>query len=127
MSVQESIISKDILEIYTKILRRHPQMWKTALIAKMARSRAIYPIIDYDELMCIAANDDGNLLDIEGEAITSRKVKKYFPRRFFPIENEDDLISKLLASFLWAEKRHVLELELVKGIREGLYVNESRL
>ena len=112
--MKEKLEAENIDDVFLKVLRRNSEMWKTALLAKRARSKAKYPLKTYEDLVCLA--DDGKeSCEIDGEEITLEKAKKYLPKQFFPIENEDEFISKILIAFLWGRKCHDLEAEINFG------------
>ena len=112
------------VEILKKVLQRNADMWKTAQLVARASSRARYPLASYDDLLCLA--DAGKQsCTVDGDEIDLEKARSYFPCRFFPVEDEDDLIGKLLIAFSIGRRCHDLEAELRHVRKEVANVDDA--
>ncbi len=118
MSKKVRAVAKGHEDIYEKILIRSPDFWKVAKIASICREKGKFPIKSYNDFLRLA--DKGKKsCRLGADVITLKQVKKYFPKKFFPIEDEDDLITKVLCSLLWGTRAHRMEAELKQAFSTG--------
>jgi hypothetical protein len=54
----------------------------------------------------VALLDDGKVARFGDREVTGDAIKRYVPKEFFPLDDEDDLIAKLLIAFDRAEIEH---------------------
>jgi hypothetical protein len=90
--------------LLTRVLAHVPNGAEVAYAAKRARERAKYPITGYEGL--VALLDDGKVARFGDREVTGDAIKRYVPKEFFPLDDEDDLIAKLLIAFDRAEIEH---------------------
>ena len=98
-------------DLCEKVIQRFPELWMTLEVARIARDKVNYPITCYEDFLCLA-EEGTDYCDLGEQRISFKQLRKYFPDAFFPIDNEDDLISKVLLAFLWGKRAHSLEAEL---------------
>lgn len=90
--------------LLARVLDHVPNGAEVAYAAKRARERAKYPITGHDGL--VALLDDGKVARFRDREVTADAIKRYVPKEFFPFDDEDDLIAKLLIAFDRAEIEH---------------------
>lgn len=104
-------------DIYRKLVQLRPELRSTALLVERARERCTYPIRSRDELLALA--DPGHThCDLDGVKLGSRELKRFFPKNLFPIEDEDALIGRLIAVFIWGNEVHNFEAKMAAASKE---------
>lgn len=104
-------------DIYRKLVSLRPELMATALLVERARERVKYPITSYDELLQLA--DPGHsYCDLDGVRIGLKEAKRFFPRSFFPVPDEDALIGRLIAAFVWGNEVHDFEAKMEAAAKE---------
>lgn len=78
----------------------------------------VYPIRCCDDFLRLAEPGSKSLVELDGVKININHVKSYFPKKFFPIEDEDALIGRVFAALLWGKQAHKYEAELEKSTKE---------
>ena len=92
------------VDLLTQVLAHIPNGVEVAYATKRARTRAKYPIKDHNGLAALL--DDGKVARFRDREVTVDSIKRYVPKEFFPIDDEQDLIAKLLIAFDRAEIEH---------------------
>jgi hypothetical protein len=92
------------VELLVRVLASIPNGAEVAYAAKRARTRAKYPIGDHDGLAALL--DDGKPVSFRDREVSAESIQRYVPKEFFPIDDERDLIDKLLIAFDRAEIEH---------------------
>ena len=92
------------VDLLTRVLSHIPNGAEVAYAAKLARTRAKYPIAGHDGLAGLL--DDGKAVSFRDREVTVDSIQRYVPKEFFPIDDEQDLIAKLLIAFDRAEIEH---------------------
>ena len=92
------------VDLLVLVLSHIPNGAEVAYATKRARERAKYPIANYDGLAALL--DDGKVARFRDREVTVDSIKRYVPKEFFPIDDEQDLIAKLLLAFDRAEIEH---------------------
>lgn len=92
------------VDLLAQVLAHIPNGLEVAYAAKRARERAKYPIADHGGLAALL--DDGKVARFRDREVTVDSIKRYVPKEFFPIDDEQDLIAKLLIAFDRAEIEH---------------------
>lgn len=92
------------VDLLTRVLSHIPNGVEVAYAAKRARKRAKYPIVNHDGLAALL--DDGKVARFRDREVTVDSIQRYVPTEFFPIDDEQDLIAKLLIAFDRAEIEH---------------------
>lgn len=84
-----------------------PNLTLTAYIAALVRRKCSYPLTTHSNFLRIA--DHEGVLLFEGRRLTLEQAEQFFPKEFFPIENEQQLLCRLLAAFQRGEFTHAEE------------------
>lgn len=111
-------MSDDDLRLYESALKLHPDLWTTVQIVRRARGaeksrgNTIYPIRRHSDFLCLAETDR-KTGDFDGFEVSLEQIERYFPKNFFPIEDEDALLGRVHAALLWGRQAHQLEARLV--------------
>ena len=98
------VFDEQDVDLLTQVLLHIPNAAEVAYAAKRARKRAKYPIKNHDGLAALL--DDGKVARFRDREVTVDSIKRYVPKEFFPIDDEQDLIAKLLIAFDRAEIEH---------------------
>jgi hypothetical protein len=99
------------VNLYERALRLSPDLWLAVQVVIQLRQGIRYPIASVEELAA-AASHTGARLDLEGVVLTQEHAANYFPKAFFPIDDEDELLKKLYAAFTWGRQVHHAEAQL---------------
>ena len=107
MQIPKAFDSKDV-RILVDAISLVPNLPLVALAAKRARQRLTYPIGSHDQLVTLL--DDPNGMDVGGRTISAEDIKKYVPAEYFPIDNQQELMCRLLIAFQRGDLFHHQEL-----------------
>jgi hypothetical protein len=103
--------------LYKKIAWLHPASRATAMVMEAVRRHKIkYPIEDHDALAQLLEAGRRHCELEDGTKLTVEHAKKYMPKEFFPIEDEDAFLGRLFAAFLIGEEAHRVE-RMIPGDR----------
>src|SRR5262245_31485220 len=97
-------------DLYERALRLSPDLWLAVQVVVQLREGIRYPISSVEELA--AASHKEARLDLDGVVLTQEHAENYFPKVFFPIEDEDEFLRKLYAAFTWGRQVHHAEAQL---------------
>jgi hypothetical protein len=101
-------MSEEIKKLYEKVLQKSPELWMAANAALLMREKGgKYPINSSDDFLRLA--NKGRYFSLGDQRIDIKQIRRYFPKKFYPIEDEDDLISKVLAASYWGSQAHEME------------------
>ena len=98
------VFDEQDVDVLTQVLLHIPNAAEVAYATKRARKRAKYPIKNHDGLAALL--DDGKATRFRDREVTVDSIKRYVPKEFFPIDDEQDFIAKLLIAFDRAEIEH---------------------
>jgi len=96
------------LDLCQKALRLNPDLWTaTQLAARIAKSNKVsFPITDVEGLIAAGKEPRAVHCRLEGMTLTGAHARDYFPKVFFPIQDRDELLTKLYAALCWARTVH---------------------
>jgi hypothetical protein len=97
------------LDLCQRALRLNPDLWVAAQIVSKANERAAYPIKSLDDLCAAVLKSAKGGVRFEGMTLTAANARAFFPRVFFPIEGEDELLKAVYAALVWAREVHLSE------------------
>lgn len=107
------------IDVYEKVLTQVPDLLRVAELTCIARERGMkYPIKSHDRFLKFADKKKKSV-GLRGGRITLKQAETYFPLKFFPIEDENDLITKLMCSFFWGTRSHTLERDVQAGFESA--------
>jgi hypothetical protein len=87
-------------------LELHPELLASAEAVQLSRTQQLsFPVETLDHLVG-ALEKAGGSVTYGGRDITADEVRKFVPEKFFPIESERDLLSRLLIAFLIGRQSH---------------------
>jgi hypothetical protein len=92
------------VDLLVRVLSHIPNGAEVAYATKRARTRAKYPIADHAGLAALL--DDGKVARFRDREVTVDSIRRYVPKEFFPIDDEQDFIAKVLIAFDIAEVEH---------------------
>jgi hypothetical protein len=104
---EQSYFDERDVDLLVDVISLVPNLGEVAHAAKLARGRAKYPIEGYDGLAALL--DDGRSARFGDREVTLDDVHRFFPKEFFPVDSEQDLIAKLLIAFQRGEVEHLKE------------------
>lgn len=97
------------LDLCQRALRLNPDLWVAAQIVSKANERAAYPIKSVDDLCAAVLGSAKRGVRLEGMTLTAADARGFFPKAFFPIEGEDELLKAVYAALVWAREVHLSE------------------
>lgn len=107
------------------LLDLHPDLRSVVQAARIVRESASYPITDRAMLQPLFERRGGRL-QVGRHALSYGHAEQYLPDSFFPIEDERDLVCKLLIAFQRGQMQHAHEAWLRQPKREFRNSTELR-
>jgi hypothetical protein len=104
---EQSYFDEQDVDLLVEVISLVPNLGEVAYAATLARGRAKYPIEGYDGLAALL--DDGRSARFGDREVTLDDAHRFFPKEFFPVDSEQDLIAKLLIAFQRGEVEHLKE------------------
>lgn len=106
-------------ELYKTLVQLKPELCATAMVIEAARKMKVkYPINDYDGLLQLVDKGSNHCKLEDGTKLTLKQAKTFFPKCFFPIEDEDSFIGRLVAAFTWGNEVHRFEEKITIAKKE---------
>ena len=93
-------------------LRLNPELWLAVQIVDLARKRQNYPIESADQLAQAVLGRKTGSCRLDGAVLNHKHANEFFPKVFFPIADEDDLLKKVYAALCWGRSVHHAEHNL---------------
>lgn len=90
------VFTPDDLELLEKGLSLQPDLYFTIYAARLARTTIKFPIADHAALKPLF---EGGSLKLKDRFVTFDQVIQFVPKEFFPIETEDQFLSRILIAF----------------------------
>ena len=113
----------DNVDLYQKALKLNPDLWCATQLVARIQGKDVFPIRSVEGLISVFRDKPGaNACELDGVTLTPEHAKKFFPAKFFPINNESQLLAKLYAAFCAGRSFHLLEAQVEhyrKSISEG--------
>jgi hypothetical protein len=95
MDVRDSLTVDD-LPLVDLVLRMHPDLEFVLLAGIHARRNNLkYPLREVSDLKALFRGEQKSLV-FRGHSVTYEQVLKFFPKEFFPIENEESFLRRAL-------------------------------
>lgn len=113
------ISPEDECSILRKVLKKQPDLEIAAAVAIAARGRAKYPLTCHRDLLSFVDTDgrEGEQgtdarIHVNGVVVSYGQALRYLPASFFPIETEEELISKTIIAACIGREAHEEETKL---------------
>lgn len=105
LALTESLsFAPEDFEVLDMALHINPELRAVAYGLKLARAAGVqYPIASLDDMVAYIPSDR---IKVAGYVATNESIRVIFPKEFFPIEDEFDLLRK---TFLVAVRRHAAQ------------------
>ena len=88
------------LELAEKVLSSFPDLEMTFFSGLQARRAGLkYPIERHEDLKILFGDDGKAALSHKGHSVTYAQVVEFLPKEFFPIEDEDNFLRRVLIAF----------------------------
>jgi hypothetical protein len=84
-----------------------PNLTLATYIAALVRRKGRYPLTTHSDFLPLTSHKGFLLFD--GRRLTFEQAERFFPKEFFPIENEQQLLCRLLAAFQRGDFSHAEE------------------
>ncbi len=111
--MNEKQLIKKHPDLLLKVLKLHPDLHMAAVVAAAAREHKCSEVTCHKDFANLAEPKKRNKVVICGDLIVSMaQAKKYFPSNFFPCQNEDDLIRKVIMAAANGRAQHEVERQL---------------
>jgi hypothetical protein len=94
-------------------LTLHRELDHAVKIVVKVMSACSFPIgSKKDFLNLFTKVGDGQSCALDGVTFTRRQAESYIPTRFFPVQDERDMLQKMYASLLHGKRMHQLQDEI---------------
>jgi hypothetical protein len=103
------------VDLMEKALDLIPNLTLATYIAKLARKKG-YPFKTYDDFLTLFGNQQKGIF--KKRILTFAQVKQFFPKEFFPIENELQLLCRLLIIFQKGDIAHAIEYKKQNDVKK---------
>ncbi len=100
------------LELCLQALKLNPELWHATQLVARAQGKPVFPIVSIEALIGALRDKDRDHCKLEGVTLTAKNASEYFPTKFLPIEDEDDMLKKIYAALCWGKHVHSLEMQI---------------
>lgn len=105
-------------DLYKTLVGMNPELKATAMLIERAREVGLkYPVNCCDDFLPLAEQGCRHC-DLDGVKVSITHAKRFFPKNFFPVENEDALMGRLIAAFTWGNEVHRFEARMAAAAAE---------
>ena len=100
------------LELCIEALKLDPDLWHATQLVARAQGKPVFPIVSIEALIDVLRDKDQEYCELEGVKLTTWHAFEYFPIKFLPIEDEDDMLKKIYAALCWGQRMHQAESQI---------------
>ncbi|MGB6688079.1 MAG: hypothetical protein WBE76_09590 [Terracidiphilus sp.] len=100
------------LDLYQRAVKLCPDLWYATQLVERIRGKDVFPIDTVDALVSVFASKSKLHLKLDGVTLIPEHASKFFPVKYLPITDENDLLVKLYSVFLNSKEIHLLEAKL---------------
>lgn len=104
MKVKNEYFSEFDLPLLQSAIELFPDLLSAVICAKLVRERIKYPIESAEILKELVPND--GVIQLGNQSVTLENIERFVPIKFFPIENENQLLQRLLIAFQIGHNSH---------------------
>jgi hypothetical protein len=104
-SKEEALFDAGDVDLLAQAVSIFPNLEFACYATKVARKRLKFPVRDQSEIVGLLSK---NKLPerIAGRRIGKREIEKFFPKEYFPIEDERDFLGKVLGALSYGDVMH---------------------
>ncbi len=108
MTKRDTLFAAEDVELLSHAVSIHPNLEFACFVGKMAQKHLAFPITSHDEMHALFSIK-GVPKKIEDRKIGKVQLRKFLPKEFFPIEDVEDLVGKVLAALACGDVIHYHE------------------
>ncbi len=92
------------LPLLESAIELFPDLLSAVICAKLVREKIKYPIKNSETLRELVPSD--GLVQLGSQTVTLENIERFIPTKFFPIENQNQLLQRLLIAFQIGHNSH---------------------
>jgi hypothetical protein len=102
------------LALCQRALKLNPDLWFATQLVARVKGKAVFPIKSTSALAEALVDRPGGHCKLDGVVLTAEHAKTFFPVKFLPIADEEELLISLYAAFQSGRTVHSLEAQLAR-------------